>query len=676
MEFFGRLHPLLLHIPIGFLLLAYLMEVKDKWSKAKEFTAAIRFSLSLGTWSAILAATSGYLLSKDGRYNPDLLFWHQWLGIFTAVFSILVKFLHTKNPSSKFYFYSFTLLILLVSSAGHYGGSLTHGTDFLTAPFEEKKEKKVIVNIEEALLFEDIIQPIFNEKCIACHKQSKSKGGLLMTSLTTMLKGGDTGAIFVKNDAVNSLFVKRIHLPLEEKEHMPPKGKTQLTTDEITLLEWWVNEGGLAEKNVGKYQIPDDIRGILEQYASPKDRGVFDLEVDFAKEKHLIALKEAGFDIQVLQKEKPFIEVVWRGEKSPTKTDFKLLENIEDQLISLNIAGVDLEEGSMNIIGNLPHLQKLSLQKTSVTNKTLSALKNVKYLNYLNLYGTEITDDGLTHLKEFTALKKLFLWQTLTTPKEVAQLQKMLPNLDINTGVSATIFGKAQLIANKDMFSDSLVVLLQHGLVDAQLHYSLNGIAPDKTSAVYKKPIVLKESAEIQVFAQKEGWEDSDTVRIFFPKMGYTVATAKLSAAPDKNYAANGSKSLIDMRRGTTDFRDGKWLGYQGTNVEIILDLGTQKAVNRLTVSTLEDTNSYIFFPTGLEIFVSKNGQNFKQVATKNFATTKESLPSELKLLSVNFSEINAQLIKVKIKSQLKNPAWHSTPGAPSWFFVDEILVE
>ncbi len=136
-----------------------------------EFQAAIGFALFWGMGSAIVAATTGYLLSLDGGYEAGLLSWHQWLGFGVVGLSILLYLLHrqTQKKGNKFYFPLFGFTALLLTITGHYGGSLTHGVDFLSPSAPSKNAKKIIADIDNAGVYEDLIQPILKEKCVRCH---------------------------------------------------------------------------------------------------------------------------------------------------------------------------------------------------------------------------------------------------------------------------------------------------------------------------------------------------------------------------------------------------------------------------------------------------------------------------------------------------------------------------
>ena len=99
LSFFGRFHPLILHLPIGFLILGYLMEWVDRRQSPRNMEKAVGYAVKLGMWSAIVAAVSGYLLSLDGGYQEQLLSRHQWLGIGTALLAIVLQVMFRRKST-------------------------------------------------------------------------------------------------------------------------------------------------------------------------------------------------------------------------------------------------------------------------------------------------------------------------------------------------------------------------------------------------------------------------------------------------------------------------------------------------------------------------------------------------------------------------------------------------
>ncbi|MEL7220851.1 MAG: c-type cytochrome domain-containing protein, partial [Bacteroidota bacterium] len=240
MDLIGKFHPLLLHLPIGILVYTFLHWSYELVWPLKKQPTDFTFALSLGTLSAFASAVSGWILAQEGGYDTDLLNWHQYLGIATALAAALLLWLYKKKTNDRNFTLYFTFLMLLLTLTGHFGGSLTHGEGYLSVS-KKTPPTLSIDNPQEAHIFNDIVMPIFEEKCVSCHNPQKSKGGLLLHDLAAWQKGGDNGPVLQAGIAAESAIIQRIFLPKEKEEHMPPAGKLQLTNEERSFLEWWVD---------------------------------------------------------------------------------------------------------------------------------------------------------------------------------------------------------------------------------------------------------------------------------------------------------------------------------------------------------------------------------------------------------------------------------------------------
>jgi predicted CXXCH cytochrome family protein len=694
--FFGRLHPLVLHLPIGFLLLAFLMEWRDRKNEQKIFAPAVGFALLLGMLSAIAAAISGFILSREGAYEESLLSKHQWLGIAVALVSVGVYVLHQRQSQSvkmkRLYHLSLGATVVLIMLAGHLGGSLTHGENYLAerAPGFLKPllggsgvaatAGVIIEDLDNALVYDDLIQPIFEAKCTKCHNASKTKGELLLTSQETIKKGGESGALFVKGDPEESLMMQRIHLPLAEKKHMPPRGKEQLSDEEVEILEWWIQSEAPFDKKIAELAPDQEIRTVLEAYTKPKEVSPLP-KISSARESVVAKLRSANFPVLQVAEGSPYLEVRIPGRDSLTKNDLKQLNDIRKQLVALDLSRSNLTDDMLSIVKGFPHLQKLFLSQTNITDDGLKHLKDLEFLEYLNLYNTAVTDEGLEQLKDLKRLKNLYLWQTQASNEGAQSLMASLPELDINLGIADTIFGdsrlKAPLIrANRDIFNDTLSVALDMNLKDVQIRYTLDGSTPDSTSSLYDGNLLLKQSAKVQAIALKDGWESSEVAERQFVKARYQAKNIQLDKSPNDRYKANGPSSLVDFEKGTVRFTDGAWLGYEKSHFTATLDLGEQVDVSGVTVSALESAGSWIFFPKGMQVWTSANGQDFKQVHKQTYPVSEGPTEAKLANFTEQFTTTKARYVRVKVESNLVNPAWHPAPGEACWVFVDEILVE
>ena len=462
--FLGRFHPLLVHLPIGFLLIGFLLELFSRLPRYQALRHAVSFVLFLGAWSSILAAGLGYLLSLGGGYDEDLLALHQWLGIGVAVAALVALFLKTRlnRQASRLQerAYGLTLLLTMafLTGAGHYGGSLTHGSDYLTAYLPtsvesftggtaSKKKAKLITNLPEAVVYTDIIQPIFDSRCTGCHNPSKKKGDLQLDAFAGLLAGGKGGAVVEAGHASKSELYKRLLLPPEDKHAMPPKGKEPLTESEMQLIAWWINQGAAADKKVKQLAQTPTIKAALANRTAAANKWVnpvFAKKVEPASQQALEAADRAGFLVLPLANGQPFLRAQ-RKMGAPAPKDLSALEPLAEQLVILDLKGTPVSEDLLAVVGKFENLTRLHLENTQTTDAGMARLGKLSYLEYLNLYGNPVTDKGIRLLEKAPHLRKLYLWQTQVTPAGIAALQQKLQKLQIVTGIPLETQNSEQL---------------------------------------------------------------------------------------------------------------------------------------------------------------------------------------------------------------------------------------
>lgn len=264
-QFLGRLHPMIVHFPIGLLVIALLLEVFTLNKKNNDLRKAIHLLLVIGSVSAILAAIFGWFLKTQDDYSGDILDIHQWAGISTAVFAIITVILHRliiwrgRKHLLGTYRAVLAFTVFGVTLAGHYGATLTHGEDFLTSvlPWNDhglpsnpnfdiallagnasgeglSKKQVADLNLE--------VRSIFAHNCYKCHSSAKIKGELRLDKKEYAMKGGESGDVISAGHPEKSEMIRRLLLPREDEESMPPKGK-KLSEKEIATLQFWIKVG-------------------------------------------------------------------------------------------------------------------------------------------------------------------------------------------------------------------------------------------------------------------------------------------------------------------------------------------------------------------------------------------------------------------------------------------------
>lgn len=463
-NFLGHFHPLLVHLPIGILFIGFILLFIDRKSENSSLSKAINITFFWGAVSAILSCVAGYYLKETGGYDETTLYWHQNLGIAVAIVSSLIYLVKKMSAVRWLNFMNRLLmpisviLTLLIIVTGHLGGNMTHGSDFLTAalpqPFKgwlgiESKSVAVkvpkIIDPDKAIAYTDVIQPILDNKCYKCHNADKQKGELRMDTKALLLKGGENGPVFLAGDAINSEMIKRALLPESDDDHMPPKGKPQLTENEIALLHWWIQNGADFDKKVNEIPQNDKVKPVLASLMAgaavgiavskkEPESAVYTMKIAEANETDIAKLKEKEVLVLPIAKGLNLLEVSCINAKNFNDEQAKFLPKMAEQIVWLKLSNTKVTDLAASEIGKLPNLVKLFLTNTAITDAAIDQLLGLKYLEYLNLVNTNITDVGLAKLAKIKSLKKIYLWQTKVTKPAFEAFKKANPEVLIDMG--------------------------------------------------------------------------------------------------------------------------------------------------------------------------------------------------------------------------------------------------
>lgn len=111
------------------------------------------------------------------------------------------------------------------------------------------------------------VQAIMETKCLECHNPSKIKGKLLMDTAEALLKGGESGKTLIPGKPDESELIKRIVLPKDNDDIMPPKGGP-LPAEDIALLKQWVSEGAKWPQGlVLHHKSAEDVKALADLQA-------------------------------------------------------------------------------------------------------------------------------------------------------------------------------------------------------------------------------------------------------------------------------------------------------------------------------------------------------------------------------------------------------------------------
>jgi hypothetical protein len=442
-DFIGRFHPVLVHLPIGILLLACFFQWLTIKSKFIFLQPAIPLMIFWGMLGAVLSCISGFLLSLTGDYDASLVSRHQWAGIITALLSIWLYILYRFSVAIGTARWISAIIFVAIIITGHWGGTLTHGTGYLTQGLNGGVQSggiKPVPNIQEAVAYTDLVQPLLQAKCYTCHGPAKQKGKLRLDAQQFILKGGEDGKVMHPGKADESEMIERMLLPLSDEDHMPPKEKPQLTKNEIALLQWWINSGADFSKKVKELPQPDPVKPILLSFqagAQPGEQPAGDIPatpVAPGDAATITRLKKAGVMVLPVALNSNYLSVSFFTAEAGADSLVKLLVPLKDQLVWLKLDNAAISDSSMKHIATLANLTRLQLSNTSITDAGLVQLRSLLQLQSLNLVGTKVTAQGLAQLNGLTKLKFLYLYRTPIGQSDWSVLQKTFPVARIDSG--------------------------------------------------------------------------------------------------------------------------------------------------------------------------------------------------------------------------------------------------
>ena len=226
-----------------------------------------------------------------------------------------------------------------------------------------------------------------------------------------------------------------------------------------------------------------------------------------------------------------------------------------------------------------------------------------------------------------------------------------------------------------ELFKKKALVSVDFRLADTELRYTTDGSEPRATSSLYKKSIRIKSSSTFKVKAFKNGFIPSETVTTKLVQLGAKIENAMIRPEPSKSYAGNGAATLTDQKAGSLNFRDGNWLGYNKGPIVITLDLGKNKTVNEVIISTLTSAGAWIMPPTSIVVRRSLDGAHFRVDKEIDIPVFQQNDPSGKVYYNISPSGFKSRYIELTINSLSTLPDWHPGKGNAAWVFLDEIII-
>ncbi len=327
--------------------------------------------------------------------------------------------------------------------------------------------------------------------------------------------------------------------------------------------------------------------------------------------------------------------------------------------------------GDTNYILGSPLFDKVTINLENGKNFVINAKNNTEknvYVQSAALNGKKYTHSYLSHFDimrggEFTLEMGAGRSHFAVTDKDCPKSR-----MENSIVLSPTIDAENKLFKGKAMIE------LNATQDNSVIFYTLDNTIPsEKTGIKYSKPFEIDKACTIKAVSFVNG-KSSPVVSGEFVQV-QTDKKIKLLSKYDKQYDANGDEGIIDGLRGNKNFRLGGWQGYQDQDFAAIVELEKPRDIKELALGCLQDTRSWIVYPTEVEFFVSNDGKEYKSVGTTKTEYKADNYTEAVEDFTVKCN-VKAKYIKVVAKNFGTLPEWHLGAGGKAYIFVDEIIIK
>jgi uncharacterized membrane protein len=671
----GRLHPLLLHLPIGFFVLFVVFVLAG--GSSKKFRKSAKPIIQITAFLIVITALAGLLLSREGGYDEVTLQRHLITGTLMSLIALALSQFDSKRFSTPFFKIASLAGLFLLTFAGHFGAVLTHGENYILGPITQDSPNTPTDSSVYALA----IEPVFKSKCGSCHNPTKKKGELILTTQAGILEGGENGAVLIGGNNSGSELIKRSLLPLDHDDHMPPLGKPQLSNQEFELLQMWIAKGATFEGDIQTLPDQDTLKNLAllvhARYNKPTENKQ-QYPFSFIDNETITNLNTPTRTVKQVAATEPALKADFFLAQYFEPKQLSELKSVAENITELNLAGMPVDDKVLSDIFNFSNLEKININNTQISDKSMENLAKLEKLEVVRLAGTPVTKTGMLALAKSKSLKEVYGWNTKIETQDWLELQKQftgiawnsgsLPNTEILKLTPPLLKNETFLLGKDDAIN------LKHNLPGTLIRYTLDGSTPDSlTSTIYKAPIPLDKHQQLKAIAVKDGWLKSNEVSYQFFVKGVAPSSARLFTQPSKDYKANGAETFTNNTLGDPDnFRDGNWIGFKDNPLEVSFTFNDPLPAE-ITIVYLQNIGSYIMTPEVVEVWTGEHEGTLMR--TKRMVPTQPDkyLPNGLGSLTITL-EKPSKSIKLILKPISKLPAWHGGKGEKGWVMVSEIL--
>ena len=230
--------------------------------------------------------------------------------------------------------------------------------------------------------------------------------------------------------------------------------------------------------------------------------------------------------------------------------------------------------------------------------------------------------------------------------------------------------------ANQESMGSEFRINLTSEKPGESIRFTLDESDPSISSPEFKASFSIDETSTVKAALFMDGKRTGKTSEktIYFHKAIGKPVSYKI---PHKQkYSGGGPLTLVDGLTGTTNYNDGYWQGWEGEDLDVVIDLGEPEFIEKISLSFLEAQGSWIFLPTEVVVSFSDEGNSFKHEKKLSLIDGENFGENNRKVVDMNSLNSSGRFVRVQAINRKICPDWHDGTGGKAWIFADEIVVK
>ncbi len=363
-------------------------------------------------------------------------------------------------------------------------------------------------------------------------------------------------------------------------------------------------------------------------------------------------------------------------------------DNVDSIAVENNIK---VKNAAIDLINGIESLRKDVTRNDPLLDQASFAAKRILFTAHKNLVRVDIANAmknrNAANKKALIAGLNDLLSELFSLKKEYVELwgrenrgwwlDKVLAKYD-RLGDQILNLDKNIFIRNYKDSQDRQMIELSTLFNDKDIYYTINGEAPSLRSDKYEAPFELKGSSLLRALVIDNGEKFPVTEKYYLnhKAIGKLLKLNSQYSKYNPAYSGGGDNALVDGLTGSDNFADGHWQGFQGKDLNVVLDFGRKTEISKFNISCLQNSYSWILLPAKVELYASDDGTNFNLIKEIPNSVDPKAEGTIIHNFKADFTNTSLRYLKVICKYPGDLPSWHHAAGNPSFIFADEIVVE